>query len=448
MTRYGLDFDQNEAAATVVTERRNLLIQPFKPTDRLSVGKAWREWLEEIEREFRYYRINTPNDKKDALLIFGGRELRRLDKYLPDLADNLDEYQKIRKKLNDYYVPRRNIYFERYLFLKMRPTPGERTVAYGTRLREKASECDFGDSCEDRILEHLIKTVDNQTLILKCIRKEWTLAEFLKRAGEMEDLSMQMSCMHTQRVKPKVARLERKIIKRGNYKARYRNIEDDLKTCGYCGLSGIHVKGSGCPAYGKRCFKCHARDHFAVVCKMKIYREENQQNSILNKNSTSQIDNEFKKSSEIQSKSIGNLKINVKKIRGINRTYQNTGQLTAKPTHSKVTDRRNVGVDRQVLQHLSKQKIKTQPIHGNYKLTRTNSNRRSDHSIAKNKRSTEELGQELDKCYNNNCHCFLTAMSEKQKNQNILSSFPTKRKTMARPITRAINFNMMVYHPV
>ena len=91
-------FDQNESAATVVTERRNLLIQPFKPTDRLSVGKAGGEWLEEIEREFRYYRIKAPNDKKDALLLFGGRELRRLYKYLPDLAPNHDEYQKIRKK--------------------------------------------------------------------------------------------------------------------------------------------------------------------------------------------------------------------------------------------------------------------------------------------------------------------------------------------------------------
>ena len=85
----------------------------------------------------------------------------------------------------------------------------------------------------------LIQTVDNQTLIHKCIRKEWTLAEFLKRAGEMEDLSMQISCMQKQRVKPKVARLERK--KRGNYKARYRNIKDNLKTCRYCGLSGIHT---------------------------------------------------------------------------------------------------------------------------------------------------------------------------------------------------------------
>ena len=180
------------------------------------------------------------------------------------------------------------------------------------------------------------------------------------------------------------------------------------------------------------------RDHFAVVCKVKRYREENRQSSILNKNKTSQIDNEFKKCSEIQSNSIENLKINVKKIQGINRTCQNTGQLTAKSTHRKVTDRINVGVDRQVLQHLSKQKIKTEPIHGNYKLTRTNSNCRSDHFIAKNKRSTEELGQELEKCYNN-FHCFLIAMTEKQKIQNILSSFPTKRKP---------NFNMMVHHPV
>ena len=211
-------------------------------------------------------------------------------------------------------------------------------------------------------------------------------------------------------------------------------------------MSGIHIKGSGCPAYGKRCYKCHVRDHFAVVCKVK-YREENRQSSILNKNYASQIDNEFKKSSEIQSKSIGNLKINVKKKQGINRTCQNTGQLTAKSTRSKVTDRRNVGVDRQVLQHLSKQKIKTQPIHGTYKLTRTNSNRRFNHFIAKNKRSTEELGQELNKCYNN-CHCFLTAMTEKQKHKKILSSFPTKRKTMARPFTRAPNFNTMVHHPV
>ena len=81
-------------------------------------------------REFRYFRINTPTDKKDGLLIFGVRDLRRLDKCILDLADNLDDYLKIRKNLNDYYLPRRNKQFERNLIPKTRPTPtpGETTV--------------------------------------------------------------------------------------------------------------------------------------------------------------------------------------------------------------------------------------------------------------------------------------------------------------------------------
>ena len=56
--------------------------------------------------------------------------------------------------------------------------------------------------------EHLIKTVDNHTLKHKCIRKEWTLAEFSRRSGKTEDVSMQMFCMQNQRVKTKVAKLE------------------------------------------------------------------------------------------------------------------------------------------------------------------------------------------------------------------------------------------------
>ena len=36
----------------VITETRNLKTQPFVPKDdQVSTGKAWDEWLEEIERE-------------------------------------------------------------------------------------------------------------------------------------------------------------------------------------------------------------------------------------------------------------------------------------------------------------------------------------------------------------------------------------------------------------
>ena len=61
--------------------------------------KAWEECLESIETEFRYFRIISPSDRKDALIIYGGPEIARLEKNLPDedLERSLDEYQKLKK---------------------------------------------------------------------------------------------------------------------------------------------------------------------------------------------------------------------------------------------------------------------------------------------------------------------------------------------------------------
>ena len=61
--------------------------------DQISTGKAWEKWLEGIEREFRYFNINDPMSKKDAMIILGGRELARLEKSLPNpTGAGLNEY--------------------------------------------------------------------------------------------------------------------------------------------------------------------------------------------------------------------------------------------------------------------------------------------------------------------------------------------------------------------
>ncbi|CAC5422300.1 unnamed protein product [Mytilus coruscus] len=58
---------------TEVTENRNLITLPFTPSeDHLTTGSQLEEWLEGIEREFRYFRITDPEDKKDATIIYGG----------------------------------------------------------------------------------------------------------------------------------------------------------------------------------------------------------------------------------------------------------------------------------------------------------------------------------------------------------------------------------------
>ena len=135
MTRY--DFDINE---TFVPETRHLPIEQFKLRDSHNADKGWKLWLEETEREFRYFGTNTPADKKDVLIIFGGRGIEYLEKYLPEQDGKLDEYQKLREKLNTYFPPRRNKFLARYLFQELRPRPGEGTVAYAAQLREKSSK--------------------------------------------------------------------------------------------------------------------------------------------------------------------------------------------------------------------------------------------------------------------------------------------------------------------
>ena len=128
-------------------------------------------------------------------MIFGGQEITRLNKWLPDPSGKLVDYEKVKKKLNDYYVPKINKHYARYTFMKMRPRPRERIITYWTRLREQAFDCEFNESCDDRILEHLIQTVRNSKLIQKCIKKELTLFQFLEEAQKSEEISEQISSM-------------------------------------------------------------------------------------------------------------------------------------------------------------------------------------------------------------------------------------------------------------
>ena len=108
---------ESAAVTVIATETRNLRALPFRPTgDQLTIDKAWEEWLDDIEREFRYFRIGNPADRKDAMIIYGGKEFARLEKILPDPVDASNEYEKLRKKLKDYFQPKQNKHYARFFF--------------------------------------------------------------------------------------------------------------------------------------------------------------------------------------------------------------------------------------------------------------------------------------------------------------------------------------------
>ena len=239
---------------------RNLQIRPFTvEDDHIATGEKWEEWLEELEREMRFFRISEPEDKKDAMLIYGGAEIRRLEKSLQDPNEG-DIYSKLKGKLNNYYAPKKNEHYARYLFLKMKPHQGESTIAYAARLREKAADCNF-HSKDERILEHIIQTTENAELVRKVLHKKWTLEQTLTEMQLLEDTSTQVNAM-AHHDTDDVA----KISKRN--KGRNKTSQDERSgeiTCRYCDRTHPRKKEL-CPAYGKSCDICGKRNHFASVC--------------------------------------------------------------------------------------------------------------------------------------------------------------------------------------
>ena len=172
----------------------------------------------------------------------------------------------LRKKLNDYFLPKQNKHYARYVFLKMRPLADEATIAYAARLREKAYDCDFGNRFDDRILEHLIQTIENQHLIQKCIAKSWILSQFLSEAGQIEDISLQVHDMKYSLDDKNIARV-RVPNKQRTFRDQRSSDEDAKEVCRYCGYDRKHNTIEECPAYGQKCHKCQKRNHFASVCK-------------------------------------------------------------------------------------------------------------------------------------------------------------------------------------
>ena len=79
----------NQAGAMQdIKATRNLRSQIFTPgDDPVATGNVWDDWLVEIEWEFRCFKITEPLDYKDALIIYGRKELARLEKSLPNLTD-------------------------------------------------------------------------------------------------------------------------------------------------------------------------------------------------------------------------------------------------------------------------------------------------------------------------------------------------------------------------
>ena len=215
----------------------------------------WDQSIEEVELNFRVSKITEPPQKKDILLLYRGKEVRKLDKSLASTISTEDEYLLLKTKLTDYFSPKKNKFYNRYVFLNMKPQHGECTASYAARLREKTTGCDFHND-DERILEQLMITSDCQELIHL---QEIGSTKTLEAMQLIKDTTLQVQAMS----KPDdIAK-----VKRNAEPSRQHKTSDNCRytTCKYCDRQHPTQKEQ-CPAWGKTCNKYGKQNHFANVC--------------------------------------------------------------------------------------------------------------------------------------------------------------------------------------
>ena len=114
----------NPAEIRVCSAGKSLKIEPFKiPENPLEIGRAWKGWIEDFEEERSYFEITEVKDQVSALKIYGSQEIKNLARNLPDATPVVgdDNYKKLKRKLNNHFLPKKSKHHARYTFCKQRP---------------------------------------------------------------------------------------------------------------------------------------------------------------------------------------------------------------------------------------------------------------------------------------------------------------------------------------
>ena len=260
----------------------------FDCDDLSNAGPRWKKWLSRFDVLVSAMDIrdrDTDKVRKKALLLhYMGNECYDIYETLKE--DN-DDFAAIRRKMTDYFVPKTNTEYEKYVFRNTRQSENENTDQFCTRLRKLAINCAFAEGTVDsEIKSQVVQGCTSSNLRKKALSKDMDLKTLLETAKAMEIAKTQVAamesdigCADTQTVnkvgklpphsKPSGSRSvsdERKYKRRATRVASHSHNKPAKQFCYNCGGEYPHPHDTPCPAKGRKCHKCNIYGHYARCC--------------------------------------------------------------------------------------------------------------------------------------------------------------------------------------
>jgi transposase InsO family protein len=230
------------------------------------LNDTWVKWKRGFDFYLRSRAIKDEDQKKALLFHCGGMALQEL--YFT-LDSEEKDYKATLEILNQYFLPKKNIPYERHLFRKMKQSDGETVDQFAYRLRKKAAHCGFQD-VDEMIRDQLIDSCHNQAIRRKFLESAatCTLDKLLESARSMEAVECQMKEM---KMGPDRAEMVNAVDRKGKSR-RYGKPgakSEGKKKCFRCGETGHFAKDPKCPARSEKCTKCGLMGHRAICCRTK-----------------------------------------------------------------------------------------------------------------------------------------------------------------------------------
>ena len=230
------------------------------PPSRMEMDGDLRENWAIFKQTWSNYLIATERDKKSKAIQVGtllsliGKECLQTLNNIPMTAADKADPEKILDKLTEYFEPKQNKIYQRYLFNSCSQEHGERFETYLHKLRGLLKSCKYGILENELLRDRIVIGTNNQNI----------RAKLLSESGLTLDRTIDI-CRTTEQAELQLVKLNNtdEPIHYTTLDKRTNKDREFIKDCRFCGQS--HFKGK-CQAYGLTCAACLKKNHVARVC--------------------------------------------------------------------------------------------------------------------------------------------------------------------------------------